>query len=59
MILVPPFDSAGPNTLEELFAARYARGDLDRMQYLTQMDGLAARFNRTRTNTDGKSTCAS
>ncbi|MEH6793268.1 MAG: hypothetical protein V7694_03945 [Rhodococcus sp. (in: high G+C Gram-positive bacteria)] len=59
MILVPSLGSAGPNTLEELFAARYARGDMDRVQYLTRMDGLAARFNRIRTNTDRTSTCES
>ncbi|MCJ0891981.1 hypothetical protein MTX35_20725 [Rhodococcus sp. ARC_M12] len=59
MILVPSLGSAGPNTLEELFAARYARGDMDRVQYLTRMDGLATRFNRTRTNTDRTSTCES
>lgn len=39
-ITVPsPF--AGPNTLEELFAARYARGDIDRFEYRSRVDNLA------------------
>ncbi|ORI20441.1 hypothetical protein BJD99_02955 [Rhodococcus sp. 1163] len=31
----------GPGTLEELFAARYARGDIDLLQYRTLLDHVA------------------
>ncbi|WP_042937403.1 hypothetical protein [Rhodococcus sp. AW25M09] len=36
---------AGPDTLEELFAARYARGDIDRAQYTRSVDLLAAQLH--------------
>lgn len=36
---------AGPNTLEELFAARLARGDIDRAQYTRSVDLLAAQLH--------------
>lgn len=36
---------AGPDTLEELFAARYARGDIDVAQYRKSVDRLAAQLH--------------
>ncbi|OZC41523.1 hypothetical protein CH286_26390 [Rhodococcus sp. WWJCD1] len=36
---------AGPDTLEELFAARYARGDIDFAQYRTSIDLLTAQLH--------------
>ena len=36
---------AGPDTLEELFAARYARGDIDFAQYRKSVDLLTAQLH--------------
>lgn len=42
---------AGPDTLEELFAARFARGDIGSDQYRASVALLAARLNAPRTST--------
>ncbi|KAA0923519.1 hypothetical protein [Rhodococcus sp. ANT_H53B] len=36
---------AGPDTLEELFAARYARGDIDFAQYRKSVNLLTAQLH--------------
>ncbi|MDJ0394828.1 hypothetical protein QMK17_16005 [Rhodococcus sp. G-MC3] len=35
----------GPGTLEELFAARFTRGDIDVIQYRTEVDHIAAQLH--------------
>ncbi|WP_155291282.1 hypothetical protein [Rhodococcoides fascians] len=40
-----PDTAAGPDTLEELFAARYARGEIDFAQYRASVNLLAAQLH--------------
>ncbi|KMJ50458.1 hypothetical protein CH262_20895 [Rhodococcus sp. 05-2255-1e] len=40
-----PHTAAGPDTLEELFAARYARGEIDFAQYRASVNLLAAQLH--------------
>lgn len=41
----PSGSIAGPSTLEELFAARYARGDIDNVQYRRAVDRLTMQLH--------------
>lgn len=40
-----PGPFVGPNTLEELFATRYARGDIDGIEYRSCVDDLARQLH--------------